>query len=111
MTLEIHGQTRVDSPGTWSYEEDNNWRPRPEQSWPHGISTRISGRAVFDRSRRAFTDFELIAIGERHGRTIMQARGSADPSPIGFVCELAPATWRVAPTFINVYDVPWVREP
>ena len=111
ITLAILGRTRVESPGSWAYEDENNWKPRPEQSWPHGISTEVTGRAVYDRARACFVEFELLALGERHGRTIMQARQSTDPSPIGFVCELAPPTWRVAPTFINVYDVDWVREP
>jgi len=92
----------------WRYPDGNYWKPHEQQQWPHAISTSVWGTATYDLDRERFLAFDLVALGERRDRTVMQGRGSAEPSPIGIACELAPAGWRVAPTFVNVYDVDWV---
>ena len=109
IELRISGATRAVAKGPWLLGE-NYWKPKTE--WPHSISTRMLGSAVFDRRANRFTEFDLVALGRRHGRTIMNGRQGDDGSgPIGFVLRLAPANWKVAPTFINVYDVDWVKQP
>jgi hypothetical protein len=111
VTIRIEGKTGASADGPWLFEAGNYWEPREGQQHPHSISTRVLGEAIFDQSMGRFTKFELIALGERRGRTVMQGRRSDEPGTIGFVCELAPEDWRIAPTFINVYDVDWVVEP
>ena len=58
--------------------------------------------------------FELVALGTRRGRTAFNGRAreeAASMHRIGFALRLAPAEFRVAPTFVNVYDADWVTHP
>ncbi len=111
VTLAISGRTGADAPGPWRYDPASDWAPPADRAWPHAIATTLSGVATYDLEAQRFVAFELVALGERRGRTVNQARPSADPSPIGFLCELATADWRVPPTFIDVYDADWVARP
>jgi hypothetical protein len=111
VSLSIHGHTGAVAKGPWLFDADNYWAPPADRRWPHSISTKVLGSATFDMETQRFVDFELLALGTRAGRTVNQARRDPAPSGVGFFCELAPKGWRVPPTFINVYDVPWVAEP
>lgn len=107
VCLAIHGRTAASSDGFWRFGA-NYWQPNSE--WPRSMRTELRGTARWDRTARRFTAFELVAIGERQGRTTFNGRRrDSGRGPIGFVFELAPPCWRVAPTFINLYDVPWVQ--
>lgn len=111
VSLAIHGRTGADAKGPWLFAPDHNWAPPVDRAWPHSISTTALGSATYDLAAQRFVDFELLALGERAGRTVNQARRDPAAGGVGFYCELAPPTWRVPPTFIDVYDVPWVAEP
>lgn len=105
------GSTRAVAKGPW-LGGDNYWKPKRE--WPRRMETEVKGRATYDTAQKRFVAFELIALGERQGRTTFNGRHREDRDAtyrIGFLLRLAPANWRVAPTFINVYDVDWVAPP
>jgi hypothetical protein len=104
----ITGTTRAAS-DEWSLG-DNYWKPN--RTWPRRIETRVLGRATFDVRAGTFTTFEMVALGEREGRTIHNGcANDVAPSAIGFALQLAPPQPRIAPTFVNVYDADWVRDP
>ena len=66
----------------------------------------------FNRAANRFTRFELVCVGVRVGRTGNNGRGrDVGAKPIGFYLSLAAPGRRVAPTFINMYSVDWVRDP
>ena len=111
ITLQLSGSTRAVAPGPWS-GGDNYWKPRRE--WPRSVETDLLGSAVYDRATGRFVAFELVALGWRKGRTGLNGRyreKGEEPRRIGFLIRLAPEGWRVAPTFINVYDADWVVQP
>jgi hypothetical protein len=101
VKIEISGQTRSDS------------KRRSRSDDPHGISTRILGRATYDLDRGAFVEFEVVALGRRWGRTRFNDRRRGPPSsPVGFVLRLAASDApRVAPAYIFSYDADWVKRP
>jgi hypothetical protein len=108
LKLSITGRTVAVAEGPWLLGE-NYWKPQHELA--HSIKTKVLGRATFDLHRERFVDFQLAALGERTGRTDNNGRrGDEASGPIGFVVELAPANWRVAPTFINMYGKTWVPD-
>ncbi|MFT4540220.1 MAG: hypothetical protein ACI841_002559 [Planctomycetota bacterium] len=111
VTIRIEGVTAASGEGAWFYEDDNYWKPKPKQERARSIRTRVLGSAVFDLQAGRFEHFELVAVGARSGRTVFAGRRKGDPGWIGFVCELAPPAWRVAPTFVNVYRVKWIATP
>lgn len=109
--VRLTGETHSNALGPW-LGGDNYWKPRRE--WPHSIRTLIHGEARYDLARGQFTSFDVVALGSRRGRTVMNGRGrdqDGDQRPIGFALSLAPAGHRVAPTFINVYNADWVQQP
>lgn len=109
--LRITGRIRTSAGKEWLLK-DTGWTPRSHA--PHGVETKLLGRAVYDLSSSAFTSFELIALGRRQGYTEMNARGRGPGGgPIGFVFTLAPRTpaHRVAPAFVDVYGAAWIRRP
>ncbi|HIE70983.1 MAG TPA: hypothetical protein EYP98_12870 [Planctomycetes bacterium] len=111
IELRLTGATRAVAKGPW-LGGDTYWRPKRE--WPRRITTRIFGTATYDTETLRFMAFELVALGERKGRTTFNGRSREDAKvsyKIGFLLRLAPAHWRVAPTFINVYDTDWVVHP
>lgn len=80
---------------------------------PHGIKTNVLGYATFNRNQRAFDKFELVALGERWGRTVYNGRhAELEKSPIGFVIRLTPPDASlIAPAFLFAYDAAWVKHP
>ncbi len=111
ITLAILGRTRFESPGSWPYEDENNWKPHPEQSWPHGISTEVTGRAVYDRAVPASSSSSSSPSPSATAGPSCKPARARPRAPSASCASSPPPTWRVAPTFINVYDVDWVREP
>lgn len=111
LQLTITGSTRANSDGTWLLG-DNDWTPK--QMYPRSLTTEVFGRATWDTARQRFTAFELVALGERAGRTGYNGRSNnLGPAPIGFSFRLTspgPAE-RVPPAFINIYDAGWVVRP
>lgn len=111
VELVFQGATRAVAKGPWLLG-DNYWKPK--QEWPRQLETRICGRATYDTRLQRFTEFKLVALGECHGRTAFNGRSrqATDAThKIGFLLQLAPQEWHVAPTFINVYDADWVAQP
>ena len=111
IDIRIQGHIRAVADGPWR-GEDNYWKPA--RDWPRQLSTQIFGEATFDRDSGRFTAFELVATGKRQGRTAFNGRHreATDSShSIGFLLRLAPPSYRIAPTFINMYDAPWVKMP
>ncbi len=99
--LEISGVTRAVAKGPWLLGE-SDWTP-PED-YPRTLRTRLLGHARYDEKAGAFTEFELVAIGTRTGRTGNSGRGKdPKPTPIGFAFTLAKPGTRVPPTFLHFY--------
>ncbi|MFT7485827.1 MAG: hypothetical protein ACI9F9_001678 [Candidatus Paceibacteria bacterium] len=111
IELRLTGHTRARAEGPWLFESGSLWEPKEGRRWPHAISTTLLGSAIYSTKLGRFTHFELLALGEREGRTINNGRRQDGEQGIGFVCELAPADWRVAPTFIDAYEAAWVTKP
>lgn len=107
VTLTLEGHTAADADGPWLLG-DNSWKPTATH--PHGIECELVGRAVWNESERRFESFELVAVGRRWGRTVMNGRGGdASPGLIAFHFEMSATV--LAPTFIAVYDADWVEPP
>ncbi|MCP4462113.1 MAG: hypothetical protein GY819_04865 [Planctomycetaceae bacterium] len=83
------------------------------RSLPHGMLTKLLGTAIYDRQLGRFSSFEMVAIGERQGRTVYNGRHrQADKSNVGFVVRLTPQNAPlIAPTFLFAYDADWVQRP
>jgi hypothetical protein len=110
IVLRLEGQSAAACDGTWKLGPDTIWEPTTVH--PHGIETRMHGRAVFDREQRRFTQFELVAVGRRWGFTQNNGRWRApEPGLLAFHLGLAPEAPRVAPTFVDVYDADWIERP
>lgn len=106
VLVEIRGATDAEAADEWLLGE-SLWMPN--QVHPHGLQTRIYGQALFDLTQNAFVEFELVALGRRWGRTVMNGRGrNQDPGLIGFHLTLAPEKPAIAPTFIVLYNADWV---
>ena len=109
VKISIAVETRSAAKGPWLFG-DNYWKPGHES--PHSIATWTIGNATFDNKADHFVAFEAVGLGYHTGHTANNGRGGeAKSGPIGFVLRLAPKTWRVAPTFINVYNADWVKRP
>lgn len=111
IELAIEGQTRAASSAAWDMPT-GIWTPEPRH--PRGIATRLRGRAVYDPQQAEFTEFELVALGQRWGFSDTNARRhEPEPGLIGFVFRLAPpgAAQFVTPAFIDVYDADWAQRP
>ncbi len=109
IELRITGASHASADGSWLFGT-NYWRPRHEHK--RSLRTQILGKATFDSKANSFVAFQLVALGERKGRTGLNGRGSdVGPRGIGFSFRLANKHWRVAPTFINVYGASWVKMP
>lgn len=109
-TLQLTGETTAETDGRDPAQ--GYWNsPRP---WPRRVHVRVAGRASWDPEARRFRRFDLVAVGARRGRTTFNGRGrEADGGEhgVGFLLRIAPAGDRVAPTFVNLYDVPWIKTP
>lgn len=111
VDIEITGHSKATAKGPW-IDDDNYWKPKGE--FPRFLNCEIFGKATFDRDTERFTSFELVATGERQGRTTFNGRTKDEPNSIhqiGFLLRLADESYRVAPTFINMYGVKWVAGP
>lgn len=109
IELRITGTSHASADGSWLFGT-NYWKPRHEHK--RSLTTQVLGKATFNSKANAFVAFQLIALGERRGRTGLNGRGSdVGPGGIGFSFHLANKNWRVAPTFINVYGASWVKMP
>ncbi len=99
--LRLQGQTVAESPTSRG------------RALPHGMHTKLLGTAIYDRGRGQFSSFELVAIGERQGRTVLNGRHrQSDKSDVGFVVRLTPRDAPlIAPTFLFAYDADWVQHP
>ncbi len=107
----IEGTTTAETDGTWKLGK-SDWTPK--EAFPRRVTTKLLGSGRYDLSSRRFTAFELVAVGEREGRTNLNGRRDDDvgPAPIGFYFELAPdrPAERVAPAFVDIY-ADWVVDP
>jgi hypothetical protein len=111
IDIEITGHSKTAAKGPW-LDADNYWKPNRE--FPRLLNCQMFGKATFDRDAKRFTSFELVATGVRQGRTTFNGRAKEEPNSshqIGFLLQLADEGHRVAPTFINMYDVKWVARP
>ncbi len=101
VRLELTGSSRAESSRSLGRKLD------------HGIETRMFGRAAWNRERRSFDSFELVALGKRWGRTVFNSRKSeTNSSPVGFVFHLTPREAPlVAPSFLHAYGADWVVYP
>ncbi|MCP4251026.1 MAG: hypothetical protein GY778_28650 [bacterium] len=111
VTLKISGHTRAKSEGDLP-RGDTYWTH--ETRYPHGVTTELLGRADYDLDTRTFTQFELVALGRRWGRTRNNARSrQLEASPIGFYFTLTPSGPEAAvpPAYIDVYNADWVVRP
>ena len=112
VAFRIEGATMASTDGTWRLGQ-SDWTPK--EKFPRSVATKILGSARYDLGAKRFEAFELVAVGERGGRTNLNGRPKDDvgPAPIGFVFELAPdrPAERVAPAFIDIYDADWVVDP
>ena len=107
VSLRISGWTEGVALGPWLMGE-NYWKPGRED--PHSITTEVLGNVRFDRKLGEFVSFDVVVLGVREGRTINNGRRETTEAPIGFAMEIAPVGYRIAPTFINMYDAKWVRQ-
>ncbi|MDJ0975675.1 MAG: hypothetical protein QNJ98_14530 [Planctomycetota bacterium] len=112
VTFEIEGRTEAETDGTWKLGK-NDWTPTTK--YPRGLTTTVLGSGTFDLAAKRFTAMEMVAVGERTGRTNLNGRpeGDVGPAAIGFVLQLAPdkPSARVPPAFIDVYGAEWVVDP
>lgn len=101
VKLKIFGTTRGNSTG------------RSTSDAPHGVVTRVLGRATYDLATESFVEFEMVALGRRWGRTQYNGRRrSAESGPLGYVFQLAPPNAPpIAPAFVSDYDVDWIKYP
>jgi hypothetical protein len=86
---------------------------RGNRETPHGVVTRVLGRATYDLQAESFVEFEMVALGRRWGRTQFNGRRrSAESGPLGFVFQLAPRDAApIAPAFVSDYDADWIKQP
>jgi hypothetical protein len=106
LVLEYRGEGIGRSDGPWLLGE-NYWKPG--RVHPHAIHVQLHGTARWSEHDQRFKAFELLALGTREGRTIMNGRRDDAASPIGISFALAdPAGPRVAPTFVNLYEGDWI---
>ena len=109
VLLALEGETRAASEGTWKLGP-GDWKPKVELA--HGLETTLAGRALWLPDEGRFAEFELVALGRHWGRTTNNGRGhDASPGPIAFHLTLADAARRIAPTYVDVYDAPWITRP
>ena len=111
VRIKVTGHSKAVAKGEWLLGE-NDWTP----SYPldHGMKTEILGDASYDLDLEKFTEFDMVVIGKRYGKTEFNSRDfSPDSSYIGFLFTLAEdrAADRVAPGFVDIYNVDWIVKP
>jgi hypothetical protein len=109
LVLALEGATVAVAEGPWLLGK-NLWRPTTEHA--HGIDCTLRGRALLDRASGRLSEFVLVGLARRFGRTENNARWREPaPSRIAFHLTLAAAAPRVAPTFVALYDADWIVLP
>jgi hypothetical protein len=111
VRITIRGHSKVVANGEWLLGK-NDWTP--DYLLDHGMETEIFGKASYNLDQKKFTEFELVAIGKRYGKTEFNGRkNSPDSSYIGFLFTLAEdrAEDRVAPAFVDIYNIDWIVKP
>ena len=115
VQLKITGRTKSDAPGPSLKKLPGDRRGRYRGiDTAHGVHTQLLGSATFDLAANKFTQFEVVALGARWGKTRFNGRhrDAEIASPVGFVLQLASdKAPKVAPGFIAFYDAPWVKRP
>ena len=66
VEIKIEGKSQAVAKGPWLLGE-NDWTPKHELD--HSISTDLMGNAIYDMELEKFTEFEMVAIGNRKGKT------------------------------------------
>ncbi len=111
VRIKITGHSKAVAKGEWLLGE-NDWTP--DYLLDHGMETEMLGNASYNLEQKKFTEFELVAIGKRYGKTEFNGRkNSPDSSYIGFLFILAEdrAADRVAPAFVDIYNADWIVKP
>ena len=111
VQIKITGHSKAVSKGLWLLGE-NDWTPNYELN--HGIETNLLGQDTYNLGLEKFTEFEMVAIGKRNGKTRHNGRqNSPDTGYVGFLFTLAgnKPSDRIAPAFVDVYNADWIIQP
>ena len=111
VELELRGRSAAESDGVWR-GGDSDWGS--DGSFPRSVRVEWRGSARYDLAAHRFTRFDMLVLGEREGRGTVNGRhDDPGPSRLAWVFALGRDTpaERIAPTFVERYDVPWVRRP
>ncbi len=111
VQIKITGHSKAVSKGLWLLGE-NDWTPNYELN--HGIETNLLGQGTYNLGLEKFTEFEMVAIGKRNGKTRHNGRqNSPDTGYVGFLFTLAgnKPSDRIAPAFVDVYNADWIIQP
>ncbi len=90
VTLRLEGESRTDT-------------EVPEKI---GFAPKLMGKATWDTDKEAFVEFEMVAVGLRHGLGNCNLRRDPAPAPMGIVFTLAGDTpaERLPPAFVSRYE-------
>lgn len=79
--------------------------------YPRGVVTKIIGDATFDKATERFTQFDMVAIGKRWGRTKYNDRlAQQSETPIGFAFQITQTDEHaVIPGIFWSYDASWIK--
>ncbi len=111
VQIKIRGHSEAVAKGEWLLGE-NDWTP--DYPLDHGMKTNIIGEAEYDLNRNKFTEFEMVAIGKRYGKTKFNSRQSnTESSYVGFLFSLAEngKADKIAPAFVDIYNADWIVKP
>ena len=111
VQIKITGHSKAVSKGLWLLGE-NDWTPNYELN--NGMETNLLGQATYNLGLEKFTEFEMVAIGKRNGKTKYNGRqNSPDTGYVGFLFTLAEnkPSDRIAPAFVDVYNADWIIQP
>ena len=111
VQVKIKGDSKAVAKGPWLLGE-NDWTPTHDLD--HGMQTNLLGNATYDLELEMFTEFEMVAIGKRRGKTQNNGRHSSpDTGHVGFFYSLAQdrPMDRIAPAFIDIYNADWIIRP
>ena len=111
VKIKLRGNANAVAKGKWLLG-DKDWTP----TYPlnHSMKTEILGKATFNLFLNKFTEFEMVAIGKRYGKTENNSRSSdPDSSYIGFLFTLTEgrASDKIAPGFVDIYNADWITKP
>ncbi|HSI74175.1 MAG TPA: hypothetical protein VK934_13445 [Fimbriimonas sp.] len=104
-TLRVTGETRAESEGSWSIAGYRDMNSPSAQK--RGVHLKLYGTATYNSTKKRFTSFDVVALGNRHGATQYNGRhDDLGPAPIGFLVTLAgnSAAEKVAPAFFYSYS-------